>query len=49
MSVVHTAQPVADVVGDKGYYRIESLAVLSEVHGVRTYIPERQGGCPIRC
>ena len=33
--------PVEDVVGDKGYHRIESLAVLREVHGVRTYIPER--------
>jgi transposase len=29
------------VVGDKGYHRIESLAVLREVHGVRTYMPER--------
>ncbi|HEY0300493.1 MAG TPA: transposase [Rhizomicrobium sp.] len=32
---------VEAVVGDKGYHRIESLAVLREVHGVRTYIPER--------
>jgi transposase len=32
---------VAEVVGDKGYHRIESLAVLRDVHGVRTYIPER--------
>ena len=34
-------QPVKDVLGDKGYHKIETLAVLREIHGVRTYIPER--------
>ena len=38
-------EQVADVVGDKGYHQIESLAVLRDVHGVRTYIPERADGC----
>jgi transposase len=42
LTAIDSAEPVADVVGDKGYHRIESLAGLREVHGVRTYIPERQ-------
>ena len=44
LTTVGSEQPVQDVLGDKGYHRIESLAVLGEVHGVRTYIPERQDG-----
>lgn len=32
---------VEDVLGDKGYHKIETLGILREVHGVRTYIPER--------
>jgi transposase len=44
LAALGSTEIVADVVGDKGYHRIESLAVLSEVHGVRTYIPERQDG-----
>jgi transposase len=44
LAAIGSEQTVADVVGDKGYHRIESLAVLREVHGVRTYIPERQDG-----
>jgi transposase len=42
LTAIDGAESVADIVGDKGYHRIESLAVLREVHGVRTYIPERQ-------
>jgi transposase len=34
-------QTITDVLGDKGYHKIDTLAVLREVHGVRTYIPER--------
>jgi transposase len=34
-------QAIEDTLGDKGYHKIETLAVLREVHGVRTYIPER--------
>lgn len=34
-------QRVNEVLGDKGCHKIETLAVLREVHGVRTYIPER--------
>jgi transposase len=34
-------QAIEDVLGDKGYHKIDTLAVLREVHGVRTYIPER--------
>lgn len=37
-------QAVEEILGDKGYHKIESLAVLQEVHGVRTYIPEREDG-----
>jgi transposase len=44
LTAIGSAQPVQDVLGDKGYHRIESIAVLGEVHGVRTYIPERQDG-----
>lgn len=35
------SEPVTEVLGDKGYHKIETLAVLREVHHVRTYIPER--------
>ena len=44
LAAIGSEESVADIVGDKGYHRIESLAVLREVHGVRTYIPERQDG-----
>lgn len=44
LTTIGSEQAVQDVLGDKGYHRIESLAVLGEVHGVRTYIPERQDG-----
>jgi transposase len=44
LTAIGSEQAVEDVLGDKGYHRIESLAVLGEVHGVRTYIPERQDG-----
>ena len=44
LKAIGSKQPVQAVLGDKGYHRIESLAVLGEVHGVRTYIPERQDG-----
>jgi len=44
LAAIGSEQAVQDVLGDKGYHRIESLAVLGEVHGVRTYIPERQDG-----
>jgi hypothetical protein len=44
LTAIGSEQPVQDVLGDKGYHRIESIAVLGEVHGVRTYIPERQDG-----
>ena len=33
---------VEDVLGDKGYHKIETLGILRDVHGVRTYIPERE-------
>src|SRR5262249_55431669 len=33
---------IEEILGDKGYHRIESLGILREVHRVRTYIPERQ-------
>jgi transposase len=42
LAALGRADSVEDVVEDKGYHRIESLAVLGEVHGVRTYVPERQ-------
>jgi transposase len=42
LAAIGHAGGVEDVVEDKGYHRIESLAVLGEVHGVRTYVPERQ-------
>jgi hypothetical protein len=41
LAAAGSQQPVTDVLGDKGYHKIETLAVLREVHGVRTYIPER--------
>ncbi len=44
LAAIGSTARVQDVVGDKGYHRIESLAILGEVHGVRTYIPERQDG-----
>jgi transposase len=44
LTAIGSEQPVQDVLGDKGSHRIESIAVLGEVHGVRTYIPERQDG-----
>jgi IS5 family transposase len=44
LTAIGSEQAVEDVLGDKGYHRIESIAVLGEVHGVRTYIPERQDG-----
>ena len=44
LQAIGSEHPVHAVLGDKGYHRIESLAVLGEVHGVRTYIPERQDG-----
>lgn len=37
---VDSPAQVEEVLGDKGYHQAESLAVLREVHGVRTYIPE---------
>jgi transposase len=37
-------QDVEDVIGDKGYHKIESIGILQDVHGVRTYIPERKDG-----
>lgn len=33
---------VEEVLGDKGYHKIETLGILRDVHGVRTYIPERE-------
>jgi transposase len=42
LTTIGAADSVEAVVGDKGYHKIEALAVLREVHGVRTYIPERQ-------
>ncbi len=44
LAALGSEEQVEAVVGDKGYHKIESLAVLREVHGVRTYIPERQDG-----
>lgn len=38
---IGSEQEIEDVLGDKGYHKIESLGILREVHGVRTYIPER--------
>jgi hypothetical protein len=37
-------QEVEEILGDKGYHKIESLAVLQEVLEVRTYVPEREDG-----
>jgi len=37
-------QAVEEILGDKGYHKIESLALLQEVQGVRTYVPEREDG-----
>jgi transposase len=34
-------EDLEDVLGDKGYHKIESLGILRDVHDVRTYIPER--------
>lgn len=36
------AKQVEEVVADKGYHKAETLQTLSEVQGVRTYIPERK-------
>jgi transposase len=44
LAAIGSEEQVEAVVGDKGYHKIEALAVLREVHGVRTYIPERQDG-----
>jgi IS5 family transposase len=41
LAAIGNEQEVEDVLGDKGYHKIESLGILREVHGVRTYIPER--------
>jgi len=41
LEAIGSEQTVEEVLGDKGYHKIESLGVLREVHGVRTYIPER--------
>ncbi len=35
-------EEVEEVLGDKGYHKIETLGILRDVHGVRTYIPERE-------
>jgi transposase len=42
LTAIGADESVEAIVGDKGYHKIEALAVLREVHGVRTYIPERQ-------
>jgi len=42
LAAVESAKEVEEVLGDKGYHKAESLAVLREVHGVRTYIPEQK-------
>jgi transposase len=42
LQAVASPHVVEEVLGDKGYHKAESLAVLREVHGVRTYIPEPQ-------
>jgi transposase len=42
LGAVGSEQVVEEVLGDKGYHKIESLGILREVHGVRTYIPERE-------
>jgi transposase len=44
LTAIDAPERVEELVGDKGYHKIEALAVLREVHGVRTYIPERQDG-----
>ena len=41
LEAIGSEQPVEEVLGDKGYHKIDALAALREVHGVRTYIPER--------
>ena len=41
LTAAGSEEPVTDVLGDKGCHKIETLAILREVHGVRTYIPER--------
>jgi transposase len=41
LQAVDSPRAVDEVLGDKGYHKAESLAVLREVHGVRTYIPEQ--------
>jgi len=44
LAAIGSDEQVEALVGDKGYHKIESLAVLREVHGVQTFIPERQDG-----
>jgi transposase len=41
LTAVGSPHTVEEVLGDKGYHQAEALAVLREVHGVRTYIPEQ--------
>ena len=40
LHAVDSPKEVEDVLGDKGYHKAETLAVLREVFAVRTYIPE---------
>ena len=40
LQAVDSPHQVEEVLGDKGYHKAESLAVLREVFEVRTYIPE---------
>jgi hypothetical protein len=47
-NVINADSPanIAEVVADKGYHAAETLALVNETLGVRTYIPEPKRKCP---
>jgi transposase len=42
LEAIGSGEVLEEVLGDKGYHKIEALGTLGEVFGLRTYIPERQ-------
>jgi transposase len=42
LEAVDAEQTVEEVLGDKGYHKAESVMLLEDPLGIRTYIPERQ-------
>jgi transposase len=42
LEAIGSEEPFEEVVGDKGYHKIEALGTLSDVFDLRTYIPERR-------